>query len=332
MNNFNILQPVRLSYLQLSAEELTSTTRTLNTGLSVISYDILNDVKDVNLNNNTCLVLTNKHDIGDIFITKNSQTQLGSIPVDVTIQPSHLQSAYIALNTKEKTFICSSEPTTFNIARVTDTSNLVTIMYGSNYVCIDDVYPYTVRLKNVSEILYINTSRYYFTIDKVGKFYTFKIVLENNALHYLCIGKDHNVTATGLFLGEVYNSFYTFQVNIKSTESITFDPVVSNKWVTYYMNVDDRDHNLDVEINKTLKTQNNYLVSFTVGDALDTRSPAINIATLKTNFTPTGIGTSINNLLVDESSVLNLIRDHNASILTPNGLMTFASNTIHTSN
>lgn len=331
MNTFKDFQPINLTYQEISSCELNSYTLTLNNGLQVLMYDILKDVKDVNLNNDTCLVLTDKKQIGNIFVYKKNKTEIGYTPVDIKLQPVQLQQGYINYNVKSDTFKCDNEFVALNITRTKNDDNSVYLMYENKYVSVEKTYPYHVRLKSKSEVYYLDNDQYTFYINEIGEYFSFKVTLDNIS-RYIGLGYNNTLTATGMYLGDAFNFHYLFKVEILSTKSVVFNPIVSNKWVTYHMNLNDRANNNNVEINKTLTTTNNYLLNLNINQTVKDKTANLNIANLKTNFTPVGVGTSINNLEVNELSVLSIVNERNICINTPSGVLAFNSSKIQISN
>lgn len=327
MNTFKDFQPIELTYQSLSTSELKSYTLTLNNGLQVLMYDILKDVKDINLNNDTCLVLTDKKQIGDIFVYKKNKIEIGFTPVDIKLIPIQLQQGFINYDKQSNTFKCDDNFVALNITRTKNDDNSVYLMYDDKYVCIDKSYPYHVRLKSRSEVYYLDTDQYTFYINEIGDAFSFRVNIDSIS-RYISLGHDNTLTATGMYLGDAFNLHYLFKVEVLSTKTISFDPIVSNKWVTYHMNLKNRENNNNVEINKTLTTTNNYLLNLNINQSIKDTSSILNIANLKTNFTPVGVGTSINNLEIDTTSVLSIINEKNICINTSAGVLAFNSTKI----
>lgn len=327
MNTFRNLQPIELSYQQLSSCTLKSDNLVLNNGLQICTYNVFKNVKDVNLNNNTCLILTDTQQVGDIFTLKTGKVDLGDIPVDISLQPIQLQEGYINFNKKDNTFKCDTSYTKLTISKTKNNDGSVFLMYDEKYVCVDKSYPFYVRLKSQSEVYYLDKDQYTFYINEIGESFTFRVNLDNIS-RYLSLGASNTLMATGMYLGEAFTFHYLFRIKLLSTRDISFDSIATNKWVTYYMNLNNRDNNNNVEVNKVLEAPNNFLVSLNISEGIDSKQPTINISNLKTNFTPTGVGTSINNLEIDESSVLNIVNEQNICINTEQGIITFTSTKI----
>jgi len=332
----NWLEPISLQYQGLSSTELSSCTVVTDVGLKMQQYSILQDFKDVNFNNNTGLVLTKQQSINSVFLNDATPPQIGDIPVDVFIQPERFLNSYVDYYSKDNTFRCLSTPTLFNIRRSATVSGAVNIVIQNevqnaqftpdNYIIIDAAYPYIARIVTSSDIQNHAECYFNFFIDTVDNGYTIRVDLPEGS-RYLCLGVDNKIAATGTVLGVVKVSPYIFNFNILTRKSLD-NTKTTNRWVTYYMDAINRQHNADVTVRRSLSADSNYLVSFALSDVYKESHCVVNIANLKTNFTPTGIGTNVNNILNDNISNTTqtlTLTSYNTCILTAKGVFAFTN-------
>jgi len=332
----NWLEPIDLQYQSLSSGTLSSCAIVTDVGIKMQQYSILQGFKDINLNNNTGLVLTKQQAISSVFLSDNTKSQIGDIPVDVFIQPEGYLNSYVDYYSKDNTLRCLKTSTIFNIRRSATVDGAVNIVLQDEvqnaqftpdyYIKIDADYPYIARFVSSSNIQNYAECYFNFFIDEVHNGYTIRVDLPEGA-RYLCLGQDNKIAATGTVLGVVKVNPYVFNFNILTRKSIG-KSIAPNRWVTYYMDAINRQHNADVTVRRTLSADSNYLVSFALSDIYKTSSGVVNIANLKTNFTPTGIGTNVNNIISDNTSNTTQtysLTSYNTCILTASGVFAFTN-------
>ena len=335
MNNvllapFTNMSPVELSYQQLSSTELSGHQIHYTNGLSLHQYTVLTDIKDISLNNKTCLALTSRQNVENFFVNKDKNKTFGLVPIDTTFRPIQFTNTYLTINQSDMTVRCIASSNNNAVFRIkcSDTTNTVNIICNNMFVTVDEEYPYIVRLRDSADVKVMNYNRYNFHATYADNTLSLS-VQTSNGVRYLCVGRDNIIHATGVYLNNAQIPPYLFIIE-NNTEIYTFTK--TNKWVTYYMDTVNREHNTDVKVRRALTSPINYLISFPLSPAIKEEIANVNISNLKTNFTPTGVGVNINNITTDSntsiaSPILERIANYNinASVLTPMGVVTFSN-------
>jgi hypothetical protein len=127
-----------------------------------------------------------------------------------------------------------------------------------------------------------------------------------DGFRYLAFSSDNILRATGLNLVSTSYNDYVFNINNVTNKNIEYDYVPNNCWVTYYLDSQDGSHNSDLTINKKIDDQQiNYLIDFPYEEAINTGKAYINIASLKTSYTPAGGPAPVDNSYIANSITSN---------------------------
>lgn len=325
------LEPVVFTYQSQDSFTFKSVTKNYNNGMIINMLNAFNSFKDVSLNNRNILVLTERQSLSGVFDTNNQIFSIGDIPVDVSLQPSDRKNVFVTYESIDKVFKLTTIPSILTITRPTSASKGVYIMFDDKYLCVDEDYPFRVHLKNQSEIRYFNSTRYTFFIESVGEFYTIKNTT-NQGVRFLSFDNNNILHVIGCKLGSVVLNNNLFTIKEYTKSSIDIDTVSVNKWVTYYMSNQNREHNFDVEIRRSVDTDNSFLFSAPLRSVLKKTNVVANISNLKNNFTPVGAGVNLNNIVeqdIQETTNNNFVL-LNTSIMTVNGIITFTDKGIIT--
>jgi hypothetical protein len=325
------LRPIELHYLYNRDEVLNSKLVSYNEGFEYYEIDGFNNYQDATTNSNSCFLLTDTVRLSsffknDYFVKTNTNTLAnnttyteayygktsGTIRLQKRGDPTH----YIYYSSDTNSFYIDQKYSNIFINPVPDT-NEVELLVGNSYLQVDTHYPFQLRASTVP-LLGDESYRQRFTIVELQGDIMIKTITEQGP-RYLAPSNNsttlNTIYAIGCILGNsILNDYVFTATNITTniianggTNAVQYGHIVSNDWVTYYMDSELQIENKTVTINKIIQDQGiNYLVDFPYQNAIQTGKAYINIANLKTGYTPTGIPTSINNTgKTDQTILLN---------------------------
>jgi hypothetical protein len=289
------LAPVKLDYTYKTQETLKQTLKHYINGLSYYSFKGFNNFQDLAINKNSCFVLTSAISLQNIF-TNNTKLEFGDLPVTVQIQSQQSLNQFANYNLEKNVIENSSTPINFLIYRIPGT-NLVEIKVNTKYLQVDANYPYQVRL-NDKPLDTTDIHRQQFEC----------VYLENNLItlktktdqgfRYLSFTQDKTMKATGIMLNNAPIHNYFLKIIPVTSKEIDFNFKPNNSWVTYYQDFKTQAENGSVTVKENYpNTPINFLIDFTIKNIPETNSGKLNIANLKTNYTPAGGPAPTNNLL-----------------------------------
>lgn len=283
--SFNSIIPLNLKYEYYTNEKLKYEVKAFNTGTDAFFLNLFKNFHDISINKGTCFVLTSAIKLDDIF-EPTTTIKIGELPGSLKLQPRNSKIYYAAFNTTLDVVTLSLSGDTLNISP-TDENDQVEILINNKYLHVDKEYPYTVRLKDYS--LGENEKyrqRFYYQIDE--NFITIK-TLTNAGFRYLTFGTDNILRATGVMFNDSVLNDYVFKYVLQTPYLIDKGFFPENHWVTYYNDYENGLENKSVKVNKNFTNiPVNYLVTFSIDEAIKTGTARINICNLKTLLTPTG--------------------------------------------
>jgi len=292
--SLSTLTPVELKYQYYKEEELQNTLKTYNNGISFYETDSFKNYRDITINKDSCFVLTSSVNLNSVFAEQKSLT-IGTTPVSIKIgqrlttgiSPIHYAKYNEAQNTFRLTLTAAS---TFYLQPVEGLRNTVEIFVEGNYMQVDELYPYVVRLsdRSIDDLDNINRQRFEVVYNQTNNSITFK-TLTNTGYRFLAFNNDNILRATGLMFNENEINDYIFEYISITNNTINYDFNPVNNWVTYFFDVESRQNNKNLTINKDFyPVSTNLLVDFPIEKAAETGEVIINIANLKTGITPGG--------------------------------------------
>lgn len=285
------IQPVELNYNFYNNESLVKSTDGFEEGYNFNFVDGLNNFQDITINKNTCFVLTSSIILSSIFVKQQQSLKLGQIPTTINLQTRNSIIYYLGYSFEKDAVVSTYlTPQNFYISPVNDKE--VEIKVGNFYLEVDDTYPYKIRANNLT-----------LTPDEIHR-RRFKFSVENDQIsliaqtkdgdRFLALGNDNILRATGVMLGNNIANDYIFKVQKVTQNNINYNFTPSNSWVTYFLDFPNQTNNTNILVNKEYDNINtNFLISFPVSKA--TNNVNINVANLKTGYTPTGSPTTMNN-------------------------------------
>jgi len=292
------LTPISLKYNQTKEEPLKINITRYKNGY--ISYELegFANYQDVAINKNTCLVLTSAVSLRTIFDTSETFT-IGKVPVSILVRPRNSNSFYLKEQTRFNTIsLALTSSSIFYIQPIVN-SNEVEIFVNGKYLQVREEYPYQTYLSEVSlDENEINRQR--FLIVQKNEVIIFK-TKTSSGYRYLAINNDNILRATGLVLNESIINYYVFTCIPVTTIKQEAGFLPDNNWTTYYFDVQSKTENKTVDINQNfVDTDVHYLVDFPFEDAADKGYANINVASLKTNVTPTGGPAPVENTNINQ--------------------------------
>jgi|LakMenEpi03Aug12_release.lakeMendotaPanAssembly.Ray.scaffolds.fasta_scaffold21256_2 hypothetical protein len=280
------LSPIRLQYNQTDQEKLNISTTRYKSGYKFYELQGFKSYQDIAINKETCLVLTSSVSLHTIFNTSET-INIGKIPASIVLQPRNSTIYYLKEQTNRNTISLSLTSSSIFYIQPIFNTNEVEIFINGKYLQVKEEYPYETFL-NTTTLDDNEIHRQRFQITQKNDIISFK-TKTSSGYRYLSLNNDNILRATGLVLDDtVFNDYIFTCIPITTIKQKTgFIP--DNNWVTYFFNVQDKTKNKTVDINKNYQDTNiHYLVNFSFEEATETGIANINIASLKTNITPTG--------------------------------------------
>ena len=288
------LQPVELRYEYFNNEILKTESAGFTEGYNFYKTLGLINFTDTSINKGSCFVLTTATSLKDFF-SESTNLSIGEIPGTFKLQPRNSLIYYAGYDSTTNTITLDSfEGTNFFITPINSAGNEVEIRLGDLYLQVDNTYPYTVRLgKKI--IIEEEKYRQQFLFMFANGFISFK-ALTNVGYRYLSYGTDNILRAVGLILNDSIINDYYFKCVDVTTNIMPYGYTPTNNWVTYFLDFPNQVNNKDVSLNREfINTPVNFLIDFPVEQAIKTGKTTLNIANLKTGFTPAGGPTPVDN-------------------------------------
>jgi hypothetical protein len=313
------LRPIDLHYQYNRDEVLNSELVSYNEGFEYYQVGGLSNYQDVAINSGSCFLLTDTVKLSSFF-KKDFYVKTNSItPSNTTYTPAyygktsgtvHLQKRgdsthYVYYDSISNSFYLDSNYSNIFINPISNTGE-VELLVGSMYLQVDASYPFQLRASNVPLLGEENYRQRFSIIEIEGEIMIKTITVDGP--RYLAPSNNSTtlnvIYATGCILGNSILNDYVFNAkNITTviaaegdTSTVQYGHMASNDWITYYMDSQWQAENSTVTVNKVIRDQGiNYLVDFPYQSAIETGKALINIANLKTGYTPTGAPAPVDN-------------------------------------
>jgi hypothetical protein len=267
-------------------------TQFYNTGIQVNTLNLFNNFHDLTINKGTCFILTSAITLKQIF-EPPLKVNFGQLPGTFKITPRNSNLYEIGYNTVYNLFSVSLTGDVFHISPIPNT-NEVELLVNNQYVQVQKEYPYNVVLNDYSlkeEEIY--RQRFFCNVDNNN--ISFR-TLTDSGFRYLTLTSNNILRATGLMLNDSIVNDYIFNYKLITSSSLETNFDLENHWVTYFNDYEIGTENTSVTINKNfIDVPVNYLVSFSIDEAIKTGKATVNISNLKTLLTPTGAAASTDN-------------------------------------
>jgi len=274
------LQPVDLNYNFYKTESLQKDVESFVEGYTLYNYSGLKNFQDISINKNTCFILTNNISLSTFF---QPQTKLSikEIASTVNLQPRNSSIYYIGYDAERDIVTQQLTPQNIFITSINDKE--IEIRIGSLYLEVEKEYPYTVRCSDLplpQDELY--RRRFYWIYQDNSISF---ITETKEGFRYLALGQDNVLRATGVIIGTRVINDYIFNIAKVTDVELDYNFELKNNWFTYYLDFASQKENNTLTVNKKFNAPINYLISFPIQP---NNIQNVNIANLKTGFTPTG--------------------------------------------
>lgn len=302
--SISALETVNFNYNLVRDKNLETRVDGYLEGYNFVKLQGLENFQDVVVNRNSCLVLTSSVNLSSFF-SESSNVNIGDVPGCIKLQTQYSNIYYADYNKNSNTFTFDSEKGAgFTVLPVKNGAPYeVEIVVNNLYLQVDESYPFTVRLGD-----YITNSTEAYRQRFFCYYQNNTIILKtktNVGYRYLSTGEDNILRATGVLLNDVTVNSYIFKTFNFTTDSFIYNFIPRNDWVTYFLDFSDQGNNNNLVVNKQYNTVTNFLIDFPIRDAIKHRTNNINIANLKTAFSPTGSPVSIDNSYTEPNITSN---------------------------
>ena len=293
-STFSNLVPIKLKYANQPSNLINYTPLSYNNGISFFSSPFLQGYQDIVINRNSCLMLTSKTTIQNIFNPQITR-ELGAISTSIFISPRTNTNAFASYNTIQKRFILgtSSNRTAITISPTQD-KGVVELVSNGQFLQVKSEYPYEITLADFA-LYNTNISRQRFNLINLrDNLFALKASTPDGE-RFIAFNNDGVLRATGVVLNGITPSNYILLCTFISPTTLNtgFSPI--DYWVTYFNDTAQVNNN-NVTINQKIPiTQNNFLIDFPVEETTKTNIASINILTLKNNLTPTELPAPVTN-------------------------------------
>ena len=282
------LQPIELRYEYQYNEKLNTTNNQYAGGLRVKSIKAFDKFQDVSLNKGNGLVLTDMVSLSDVFIGEDKNPNI--IQGTVILQLETSSSYFMTEETVTGRVTISRTPSFIHASAVQNTQD-VELLINGKYLQVEDVYPYTVYL---SETALINDEIYrqQFTVERNKNNLRFRSKTVEG-YRYLAFNNDDILRATGTILNNTVLNNYNFNVVEVTEQAYSRGFIPKTGIVSYFMSFQDKKYNKNVTVRERVNVKTNLLASFSIHEAVINGTANINLANLRTNYTPEGTPLSI---------------------------------------
>jgi hypothetical protein len=301
---FKHLKPLRYNYSFFKNEDLLTKSIAYSEGYNFNVIEGLQNYRDIASNKGSYLVLTDTISLSSIF-KKDNTVSIGQMPGTIKII-SVTNNNYARYDNTSNTFVTDVTSNGLNFFIQPITSNVIEIKANNKYLQIDKTYPYTVRLgEEITTESEIYRQRFYCIYS--NNILTIRVQVNNTTQRYLAFDKNDNILrATGVMLNNVSTNCYTLSTEDVTSSTLNYNFTPTNDWVTYYYNFITQTDNNTLTVNNTFKNNLvNLLIDFPFEQAITTGIANINIANLKTGYTPTDNPPQIDNSSVIEAITTN---------------------------
>lgn len=282
IHSLSSLNPVNLVYEFNKTEKLTSNLSTFKNGFSYYKHDALENFQDAVFSNKTCVIVTDNISLKTVFQDDSKQLEVGTIAGSF-----YLKADEGRLTTSSDQVFVGGTGDDLLLNLVPLGNKLVELKYNkTNYLYVDESYPYTVRLSDNS----LNSSevqRQQFVYDyKDGKI-SFR-TLTKEGWRYLSFGIDRTIRAVGLMLNETKVNSYFFEPEFITTKTIYYDFDANNDEIKYYNQLESENNRETVAIKEKQTSNTNLLITCPTSEISKSNTARVNIALTKSNFSTTG--------------------------------------------
>ena len=300
--SLSALQPIKLKYEYKRNEKTVDYLNYYSEGINAYYNPIFKDFNDFVINRGNGLILTNSITLSSMFSTENRVKNNLVYFSSIKLKPKDHYN-YATVDNATKKIVLGGTPSYFNLEVIS--GNQVYIKKDLGYLQISKEYPYDVSVTSTdvsNEELYLRKFYIYYNSG-----YMSFSVDTNQGQRFLQFGNDNILRATGVSfgadltnIGDSKISSYLFDTentveDVKN--SILNSDYFRNDWVTYYMSLDDKSENSTTTIKRVITNPpTHFLASFSVNGLNSVNELNINLANLKTGYTPSMANNIVDNI------------------------------------
>jgi len=305
-DSLSALSPIKLKYEYYRNEPVVENLSIYQEGFRFYTSPIFEGFKDFVVNKGNALILTDTLPLSSFFAIEDRIKNDLLYSATLKLSPKGI-GTYAYVDTKTNQILLGAtidNAASFNLDSIG--GDQVNIMVNDSFLQVQKTYPYTISL-GIGSINDVDAYTRQFSVNYVGGYISFTTQTDQG-IRYLKFGTDNVLRATGLSFGAdkvnvdgidiysyVFNAGYTVE---DITNSITDSEYFRNDWVTYYMNLENKQNNNNTEVNKVINNPpTNFLASLAVQDLFSNDIVNVNLANLKTGYTPTVAPAIIDNLV-----------------------------------
>lgn len=277
------ISSVKFTYNYNSEEKLHNVYNAFRGNFGYYDYTLFRNFKDAALSKKNCLVLTDVKDLQSVFETQKTTLSLGTIAGTTFLKANN--NEFLTVTGKQVYVGGNGEKLFINIIPIS--KNIVELKAtDSNYLQIDNQYPYTVNLsQTILDESPMSVRR--FEIDYKDGLASFKVKTPEG-YRFLSYGVDKVLRAVGVELNETIVNPYRFAIVPVTETSVeyNFDPTTSE--IKYFNELLGSNTRQTVDIKTNTEKNTNLLVSCPTMELSGSGSVNLNIALMKTNFSSSG--------------------------------------------
>jgi hypothetical protein len=281
-HSLSAITPVKFTYKYNTEEKLAGTYTSLKGDFAYYKHDALIGFKDAALSRKTCLVLTDVKSVKDVFDKAEETFNIGQIAGSLFLK---VKTNFIT-ETNDNLYVGGiGNPVLITIVPVGN--NLAELRVNrTKYVQIDQVYPYTARL---SEEIVDTTELQFrqYEVEYSKGLISFKVKTPEG-YRFLSHGVDNVLRAVGVELSDTVVNSYHFAAEYKTRDTLNYNFSPDEKEVKYFNDLLDQQHKTDTELKQVVDSESNLLISCPTSELSKSKEVIINIASLKTDYTPAG--------------------------------------------
>lgn len=284
VNNYSLsaITPVKFTYKYNTEEKLTGAYSSLKGGFAYYRHAALVGFKDAALSRKTCLMLTDVKSIKDVLVKTEETFNIGQIAGTLFLK---VKSNFITETNNTLYVGGTGKPVLITIVPVGD--NLAELRVNrTKYVQIDQTYPYTARLsEEIVDPSELQFRRY--EVEYSKGLISFKVKTPEG-YRFLSHGVDNVLRGVGLELNDTIVNSYHFVAEYKTRATMAYNFIPEEKEVKYHNDLLDQQHKTDVKLKEMIDNESNLLISCPTSKLSMSKEVIVNIASLKTDYTPTG--------------------------------------------
>ena len=300
--SLSALQPIKLKYEYKRNEKTVDYLNSYSEGINAYYNPIFKDFNDFVINRGNGFILTDSITLSSMFSTENRVKNDLVYFSSIKLKPKDNYN-YATVDNVTKKIVLGGTPSYFNLEVIS--GNQVYIKKDLGYLQISKEYPYDVSVTSTdvsNEELYLRKFYIYYNSG-----YMSFSVYTNQGQRFLQFGNDNILRATGVSfgadltnIGDSKISSYLFDTentveDVKN--SILNSDYFRNDWVTYYMSLDDKSENSTTTIKRVITNPpTHFLASFSVNGLNSVNELNINLANLKTGYTPSMANNIVDNI------------------------------------